>query len=682
MSSEAPQGIIDSSDDDDEDLKLALALSLQESGPSPKISPNKLQRRPSILHGQDLVALDSDEEDDDLSLPRHFSQTRVVAPVDEAEQTPLPISGHSIFTRPLKGPLDNGKSPQKPPPTMSGHVKAELASMKMEEQSFLPTTPSKNGILGMNRAAMEAERLARVNKRKAPISPPPLQRDLKRSSNQSRDLCPGGTTKKGSDLLLSKERISAKTPIDLESIERAPLPHIIEGNQPIDLESGEHAGKLKSQERLNPPNDFLPNADPDFMILSSNSRATSGGKIDRTPKSLLGRSRTHSDDLAILTSKPKRYSIPKLTGLTFPNGIILKTWAFSYERSDDIKIEEVLQRSTLKLAVISSFQWDMEWLNSKIRNSSSTKLILVMQAKDEATKAQYREETKDAFNLRLCFPRMEKMANCMHSKLMLLSHPEYLRIAVPTANVTPYDWGETRPGAVMENSVFIIDLPRLPEGRRARLEDMTEFAKDLIYFAEAMSLSKEVVQSLHGFDFLATKGFAFVHSIGGAHTGQAWRRTGYCGLGKAVKGLGLATDLELGIDYIASSIGAINREFLATLYLAAQGDDGMREYTSRFGNQLRGQQSTTALTSEFLSSMDERFRVFFPSEDTVVNSKGGKNSAGVICFQEKWWNSPKFPSKVLRDCKSRRKDLLMHNKVCQPILRGFHMKKRNSSLNT
>lgn len=36
----------------------------------------------------------------------------------------------------------------------------------------------------------------------------------------------------------------------------------------------------------------------------------------------------------------------------------------------------------------------------------------------------------------------------MHSKLMLLSHPNHLRIVVPSANLVPYDWGET---GVMEN---------------------------------------------------------------------------------------------------------------------------------------------------------------------------------------------------------------------------------------
>ena len=36
----------------------------------------------------------------------------------------------------------------------------------------------------------------------------------------------------------------------------------------------------------------------------------------------------------------------------------------------------------------------------------------------------------------------------MHSKLQLLAHPTYLRVAVPSANLVPYDWGEC---GTMEN---------------------------------------------------------------------------------------------------------------------------------------------------------------------------------------------------------------------------------------
>lgn len=51
-------------------------------------------------------------------------------------------------------------------------------------------------------------------------------------------------------------------------------------------------------------------------------------------------------------------------------------------------------------------------------------------------------------NFRLCFPPMEPQVFCMHSKLLLMFHPGYLRIAVPSANLTPTDWGEDR---LMEN---------------------------------------------------------------------------------------------------------------------------------------------------------------------------------------------------------------------------------------
>ena len=130
-------------------------------------------------------------------------------------------------------------------------------------------------------------------------------------------------------------------------------------------------------------------------------------------------------------------------GPLFPLGTVKKTWAFGHERkADDIKLEEVLQKDTLNLAVLSSFQWDIDWLLAKM-DIKRTQITLVMQAKDQATQQQYRRETAMMLNLRLCFPSMEGQISCMHSKLMLLSHPNHLRVAVPTANLVPYDWGET-----------------------------------------------------------------------------------------------------------------------------------------------------------------------------------------------------------------------------------------------
>jgi len=52
-----------------------------------------------------------------------------------------------------------------------------------------------------------------------------------------------------------------------------------------------------------------------------------------------------------------------------------------------------------------------------------------------------------ASRIQFCFPPMNGPGN-MHSKLQILKFATYLRIAVPTGNFVPYDWGET---GVMEN---------------------------------------------------------------------------------------------------------------------------------------------------------------------------------------------------------------------------------------
>ena len=355
--------------------------------------------------------------------------------------------------------------------------------------------------------------------------------------------------------------------------------------------------------------------------------------------------------------------------LRYANGAVKKTWAFGHSRYNDIKLEELLQKEGLTLAVLSSFQWDVEWLLRKV-NTKSTQLVFVMQADDDDVKAEYTKETATMPNVRLCFPSMEGQVNCMHSKLMLLSYPSHLRIVVPTANLVPYDWGET---GIMENTVFIIDLPRFKAtSTSSAFPKMTNFGEDLIYFLGAMGLEKSIIDSMHHFDFTATHDLAFVHTIGGANTsdGPSWRRTGYCGLGRAISNLGLATEDPLNIEYITSSVGSLNTEFLATLYLAAQGDQGIGVYNWRttpasklskiVDRNMQAKQQTAH------KQIATGFKIYFPSMETVRTSTGGPNNGGTICFQSKWWDAETFPRDLLRDCKSRREGMLMHNKVPTP----------------
>lgn len=71
------------------------------------------------------------------------------------------------------------------------------------------------------------------------------------------------------------------------------------------------------------------------------------------------------------TSEPQLGSSKSLGPLVFPRGTVKKTWAFGYPRTgDDIKLEEVLQKQDLNLVVLSSFQWDVEWLLAKLNTKS------------------------------------------------------------------------------------------------------------------------------------------------------------------------------------------------------------------------------------------------------------------------------------------------------------------------
>lgn len=370
----------------------------------------------------------------------------------------------------------------------------------------------------------------------------------------------------------------------------------------------------------------------------------------------------HTSPLQTLS---KSSNPPKKSGPIFLDGAVKKTWALLRERADDIKLEEVLQSDRLKLAVLSAFQWDVPWLMKKLKDS--TRVIFVMQAKGHATKEQYQKETSGMPNLKLCFPPMDTMVNCMHSKLMLLSYSTYLRIVVPTANLTPNDWGEI---GVMENMLFLIDLPRLPGNERAPKGSLTPFGRELVVFLEAKGLLPSVIESLYYFDFSRTKDLAFVHSIGGVHVGkdESWRRTGYCALATAVKELGLETNEALSIDYVTSSLGTASMMFLTSIYLAAQGDSGMTEYGWRDRRSLA---ATIPQREIVQKSIRANFHIFFPTHDTVASSTGGPRCAGTICFQQQYYESPFFEKGTLRDCKSRREGMLMHNKVSQSRSQGW-----------
>lgn len=354
--------------------------------------------------------------------------------------------------------------------------------------------------------------------------------------------------------------------------------------------------------------------------------------------------------------------------IKYPNGVVKKTWAFGHERTGhDIKLEEVLEPRSVKTALLSAFQWDVDWVFSKLNTplkGGNTKCIFVMQAKGDEERARMREVASERSSfLRLCLPPMDGLIWCMHSKLMLLFHPEKLRVAIPTANLLNFDWGET---GQMENSVFMIDLPRLAE--RCSAEDLTPFGKSLMYFLGKQGVDDDVKNGVLGFDFSATAQMAFVHTVGGVHFQDHAQQTGLLGLSKSVRELGFESTRDLEIDFAASSIGSLNEKYLQDLHSAACGIDSIqhaRDAKSKAGADFfkpKGK-GNKAEASSSTSKVDvkDKMRIYFPTHETVRSSTAG--AAGTICLQRNYFEAKTFPKECFRDYRSTRVGLLSHNKI-------------------
>ncbi|KAG5952939.1 hypothetical protein E4U53_007497 [Claviceps sorghi] len=337
--------------------------------------------------------------------------------------------------------------------------------------------------------------------------------------------------------------------------------------------------------------------------------------------------------------------------LPYPNGVVKRTWARGYETSDDvIQIDEILQRDKLLLALFSSFQWDESWLLGKI-NLSQTKVLLAAFAANDAQKEFMRQNAPD--NVKFCFPPMQGF-RCMHSKLQILKFPNYLRIVIPTGNLVPYDWGET---GLMENMVFLIDLPLLSREDN-KSPQMTLFHTQLRRYLQAMGVDAGMIASLSKYDFEKTADLGFVYSIPGGHLASSPSPVGFVGLGTTVAALGLASHEPIQVDYACASLGALKIDFLKSIYSACQGS---------IDRDLLGAASGTKSGKDDgdgdAHQLQKNFRIYFPSHDTVVSSRGGERAAGTICFQENWWKAPTFPKELMRDCVNTRDGLLMHSKL-------------------
>jgi tyrosyl-DNA phosphodiesterase len=382
--------------------------------------------------------------------------------------------------------------------------------------------------------------------------------------------------------------------------------------------------------------------------LASNDISNQVKKTQTTPPVPHSTANSKSNESSMPTTQVN--SKPDQSHLPFPRGVIRRTYSSRHAREGDITIEEVLLKENLKIGVFGSFMWEMEWLISKL-NVRESRFFMAMMSNQGGDPEPFKRQCEENVppSVRLFWPPMNGAGN-MHSKFMLLVFPEFLRIVITSANLTPFDWGET---GVLENVVFLIDLPRLEREEKVARENLTPFGEELLYYLEKSKLPEQVLGGILKFDFTATSDIAFIHSVGGSSFGSDLNRTGLNGLAKAVNQLNLTPQKaeNLQLEYATASIGALNDSLLRNLHNAA------------CGIYEKGAVARSKSTSIFEAKVRDLIRVYFPSQVTVAKSQGGPDSAGTICFRDDYYRKATFPKDVLRDHISTRKGLLSHSKI-------------------
>lgn len=146
--------------DNDEDLRRAIALSLEEPDSIPTRTAKAVNSTAEVIN-----LLSSDEEEDDLDKP--VTLKRNISKTSKTESKGVSIlPGTASVDRSELSDIGPGRGSTSASDAVSGKTNDSTLTLLLN---------------GLDRKAMEAERLARARKRKASISPPPSRDESKRN---------------------------------------------------------------------------------------------------------------------------------------------------------------------------------------------------------------------------------------------------------------------------------------------------------------------------------------------------------------------------------------------------------------------------------------------------------------------------------------------------------------------
>ncbi|KPI44479.1 uncharacterized protein AB675_8838 [Cyphellophora attinorum] len=620
--------------DDDEDLRKAIALSMAANQPA----SSKGQK--SILgeNGIDLTG----EGDGDIELERAIALS--LAAGGEKE----PAVNEAVN-------MDEGTT---------GIVEDQVASKdgKHEgdhDKSASPVPVAQTtGFLGLDRKAMEAERLARLKRKRDGVDTP-----------ATKPISNGGSPKPKPTVYEDPQHPSSSKRLKT-----------IDGKTSVN--------GTASTKTISPP----PKSKPSVRPADSTEKAAKAAVAHRDPPSSLP-------------------SLPQPRYFTAPT--LLRTFTPYDQNSDPSQPTTTLSSllaspattstANLKSALLSSFTTDFDFF-LPLFDTRTTKFLLILHASSTAIKRGLEVDFADVPNVEVLVPQASggmQGGGTMHSKFMVLFYDSEsdlrdtadlwqhgrCRIAIPTGNLTAYDWGQNgslarnapkqaRENARVnvENLVWVVDLPVLEANRpSAEMPTRTSFQEDLTAYLTSQGVPGSVLRKLDKVDFTATRNVGFVGSAAGFHFPDAddgsSQQTLSFGGKLSTPEIGPESTSGMGLYSLAGTIRRLN--------LTADPDEMRRQPYSPIPTTLHfaisghlGHPDSWSSTKTFttpitLHELEQTMRIYFPSAATVALSLPGPNGAGTICFAEKWWNNGVFPKHILRDAISKACDGkgLMHAKL-------------------
>ncbi|KAJ2313273.1 hypothetical protein H4S02_001907 [Coemansia sp. RSA 2611] len=246
--------------------------------------------------------------------------------------------------------------------------------------------------------------------------------------------------------------------------------------------------------------------------------------------------------------------------LPYPEGTVkLTRMRGEPANGDNVTLRDVLQPAELRKALVTSFVVDMEWLLAHIREG--TKLVVV-KSYDPQSEPPGVQQTRGG-QLTIVHPKFGRTRYpVMHSKLMLLFYPTYVRFVASSANLIDVDWSE------LQNMVFMQDMPLNTNRTFAE----TVFGTMLGQALRDLSVPEPVVEQLRHVDMsrVTVRVVTSVPSLRGGARAHA-QAYGLARLAQVARELGRMDPLSTDVYCYGSSLGPLTTQYLWDFYSSALG---------------------------------------------------------------------------------------------------------------